>query len=141
MVPGEIEYAESDIEMNLGLDPITLRVTNAGDRPIQVGSHFHFFEVNPELRFDREKAYGYRIDIPPGTSVRFEPGQVQTMRLVPYRGARTLYGFRGYVNGRLDDPNVRARAIAAMNANYNPGDQARAGQPNNANRPREEERR
>jgi urease subunit beta len=126
MVPGEIEYADGDIEINQGLATITVRVTNTGDRPIQVGSHYHFFEANPALQFDRERAYGYRIDTPAGTSVRFEPGQVQTLRLVPYRGERVVYGFRGYVNGKLDDPNVRARAIAAMKANYNPGQRAQA---------------
>jgi len=129
MVPGEIEYADGDIELNQGLDTITVRVANTGDRPIQVGSHYHFFETNPALQFDREKTYGYRIDTPPGTSVRFEPGQIQSVRLVPYRGERVVYGFRGYVNGKLDDPNVRARAIAAMKANYNPGEHPRAGRP------------
>jgi urease subunit beta len=136
MVPGEIEYADGDIVINQGLDTITVRVTNTGDRPIQVGSHFHFFETNPALQFDRERTYGFRIDTPAGTSVRFEPGQVQTLRLVPYRGERTVYGFRGYVNGKLDDPNVRARAIAAMRANYNPGQHARTGRLDAA--PREE---
>jgi urease beta subunit len=129
VVPGEIEVGDGDIEANQGLDTITVRVVNAGDRPIQVGSHYHLFEANPALEFDREKTYGYRIDTPAGTTVRFEPGQVQTLRLVPYRGERILYGFRGYVNGKLDDPNVRARAIAAMKANYNPGQHAQAGRP------------
>lgn len=125
MIPGEIELGEGDIEINQGLDGITLRVTNTGDRPIQVGSHYHFFEANPALQFDREKAYGHRIDIPASTSVRFEPGQVQSVRLVPYRGERVVYGFRGYVNGRLDDPAVRARAMELMRANYNPGQRVR----------------
>jgi len=75
MVPGEIQFADDDIEVNKGLDTITLRVTNTGDRPVQVGSHYHFFEVNPALKLDREKVYGYRLDRPAGTSVRFEPGQ------------------------------------------------------------------
>lgn len=125
MVPGEIEFADGAIEVNKGLDTVTLRVTNAGDRPVQVGSHYHFFEVNPDLKFDREKAYGYRLDHPAGTSVRFEPGQSQTVRLVAYRGERELYGFRGWVNGKLDDPDVRRRALQNMRDNANPGDQAR----------------
>lgn len=129
MVPGEIKYGDGDIELNKGPQTITVRVTNTGDRPVQIGSHYHFFEVNPALQFDREKAYGYRIDTPAGTSVRFEPGQVQTVRLVPYQGERTIYGFRGWVNGRLDDPNVRAAAMRAMHDNFNPGQRARAQQP------------
>jgi urease beta subunit len=124
MVPGEIELAEGDIEINQGLETIVLQATNTGDRPIQIGSHYHFFEANPALRFDRARAYGYRIDIPASTSVRFEPGQMQTVRLVPYRGERFVHGFRGWVNGKLDDPNVRARAMAAMQANENPGQRA-----------------
>jgi urease subunit beta len=121
MVPGEIEYADGDIELNQGLDTITVRVVNTGDRPIQVGSHYHFFEANPALKFDREAAYGQRLDTPAGTSVRLEPGQTQTVRLVPYRGERTVYGFRGYVNGRLDDPAVRAAALKRMRDEFNPG--------------------
>jgi len=132
MAPGEIEPADGDIEINQGLETLTLRVTNTGDRPVQVGSHYHFFEVNPGLQFDREKAYGHRLDLPAATSVRFEPGMTATVRLVPYRGERVVYGFRGWVNGKLDDPQVRARAMEAMRVNYNPGQVAAAakgGQP------------
>jgi len=127
MVPGEIQFADGDIEVNKGRDAISLRVTNKGDRPVQVGSHYHFFEVNPELDFDREKAYGYRLDRPAGTSVRFEPGQFQTVRLIPYGGDRVVYGFRGYVDGKLDDPEVRRRAFQRMRDDYNPGQDARKG--------------
>jgi urease beta subunit len=101
-----------------------VRVANTGDRPIQVGSHYHFFEANPALKFDREKTYGYRMDLPAGTSMRLEPGQVQSARLVPIQGERTVYGFRGYVNGKLDDPAVRAAAIKRMQADFNPGEDA-----------------
>jgi urease subunit beta len=137
MVPGEIEYADGDIEINQGLDTVTVRVTNTGDRPIQVGSHYHFFEINPAFQFDREKAYGHRLDIAAGTSIRFEPGQTQTVRLVPYRGERVVFGFRGWTNGRLDDPAVRARAMEAMRANFNPGDRAKENR-QGAAAPREE---
>jgi urease beta subunit len=121
MIPGEFVYADGDITVNSDLDTVALRVTNTGDRPIQIGSHYHFFEVNPALKFDREKAYGHRIDTPAGTSIRFEPGQVQTVRLIPYRGERIVYGFRGYVNGKLDDPQVREAAMKRMRDEYNPG--------------------
>jgi len=127
MVPGEIRFADGDIEVNKGLETITLRVTNRGDRPVQVGSHYHFFEANPALEFDREKAYGYRLDRPAGTSVRLEPGQYQTVRLVPYQGERVVHGFRGWVEGKLDDPDVRARAMRRMRDNFNPGQDARDG--------------
>jgi urease beta subunit len=126
MIPGEIEYGQGDIEVNEGVETVALRVTNTGDRPVQVGSHYHFFEVNPALKFDREKAYGHRVDTPAGTSIRFEPGQSQTVRLIPYRGERVLYGFRGYVNGKLDDPGVRGTAMDRMRENYNPGQDAKA---------------
>ena len=124
MIPGEIIFAQGDIELNAGLETVTLRVTNTGDRPVQVGHHYHFFEVNPALRFDREQAYGKRLDIPAATTIRFEPGQTQTVRLVPYRGERTVLGFRSYVNGNLDDPKVKERALARMRDNYNPGQEA-----------------
>ncbi len=124
MIPGEITFAEGDIELNTGLEAVTLRVKNTGDRPIQVGAHYHFFEVNPLLKFDREPAYGRRLDIAAGTSVRFEPGQAQTVRLIPYRGGRELSGFRGYVDGKLDDPGVREAALKRMREDYNPGQDA-----------------
>jgi len=102
MIPGEIFPASGDIEINAGLDAIALDVANTGDRPIQVGSHYHFAETNPALSFDRAKARGRRLDIPAGTAVRFEPGQTRRVRLVPFRGAREVWGFRGAVMGRLD---------------------------------------
>ncbi|PTM57153.1 urease subunit beta [Phreatobacter oligotrophus] len=101
MTPGEIIPAEGTIELNQGLNSIVLTVSNTGDRPVQVGSHYHFFETNPGLSFDREKARGMRLDIPPGTAVRFEPGQTREVTLVPYQGARTVYGFRQSVMGKL----------------------------------------
>ena len=102
MIPGEVIPAEGDIEINAGLEAITLTVANTGDRPIQVGSHYHFAETNPALDFDRELATGRRLDIPAGTAVRFEPGQKRDIRLVAYRGGRTVYGFRQAVMGKLD---------------------------------------
>ena len=101
MIPGEVLTAEGDIVLNDGAEPVTLLVANAGDRPIQVGSHYHFFETNPGLRFDRAKARGMRLDIPAGTAVRFEPGQEREVTLVPLAGRRAVYGFRGEVMGAL----------------------------------------
>jgi len=102
MKPGEIVTAGGDIELNVGREPLTIEVANSGDRPVQVGSHYHFFETNAALRFDREPTRGYRLDIPAGTAVRFEPGQSRTVALVPYAGARKVYGFRGLIMGALD---------------------------------------
>jgi urease subunit beta len=101
MKPGEIITADGDIELNAGRATVTLDVSNTGDRPIQVGSHYHFFETNPALKFDREKTKGFRLDIAPGTAVRFEPGQTREVRLVALAGGRTVYGFRGGVMGKL----------------------------------------
>jgi urease subunit beta len=101
MIPGELLLANGSIELNAGRSSATLTVANTGDRPIQVGSHYHFFETNPALQFDRDKARGYRLDIPAGTAVRFEPGQTREVQLVPYAGARRVVGFRGQVNGNL----------------------------------------
>ena len=101
MKPGEILPAAGEIELNAGRDTVELDVANAGDRPIQVGSHYHFFETNPALRFDRDKARGFRLDIPAGTAVRFEPGQTRRVRLVAYGGARVVIGFNGKVDGAL----------------------------------------
>lgn len=101
VVPGEVIPAEGTIELNAGLDVTVLTVANTGDRPIQVGSHYHFAETNPGLAFDRERARGRRLDIPAGTAVRFEPGQTREVRLVPYRGTRTVHGFRQQVSGPL----------------------------------------
>jgi urease beta subunit len=101
MIPGELFPADGDIELNAGRPSVTLTVANTGDRPIQVGSHYHFFETNPALDFDRDKARGCRLDIPAGTAVRFEPGQTREVELVLYAGARRVFGFRGQVNGKL----------------------------------------
>jgi urease subunit beta len=101
LVPGEIIPAAGDIEINAGASAITVKVANTGDRPIQVGSHYHFFETNEGLSFDRQKARGMRLDIASGTAVRFEPGQTREVRLVPLRGLRKAYGFRGDVMGAL----------------------------------------
>ena len=101
MVPGEIITAPGEIEINAGRTAITVMVANTGDRPIQVGSHYHFAETNPALRFDRNAARGHRLDIAAGTAVRFEPGQSREVRLVPFAGKREVYGFRGAVMGRL----------------------------------------
>jgi urease subunit beta len=101
MIPGEIIPADGVIELNADLAAITLKVANTGDRPIQVGSHYHFFETNPALAFDRTKARGFRLDIPAGTAVRFEPGQSRDVHLVPFRGKREVFGFRQDVMGTL----------------------------------------
>ncbi len=101
MIPGEIITAEGEIELNVGLLTTTLRVSNTGDRPVQVGSHYHFAESNPALDFDRVTARGQRLDIAAGTAVRFEPGQSREVTLVPFRGARNVFGFRGDVMGPL----------------------------------------
>ena len=101
MIPGELDTAPGEIELNAGRPTITLEVANTGDRPIQVGSHYHFAETNPALTFDRAAARGMRLDIPAGTAVRFEPGQTRSVQLVPYAGARAVWGFRGAVMGEL----------------------------------------
>jgi len=101
MIPGEIFPAEGDIELNAGAVAITLMVANTGDRPVQVGSHYHFAETNPGLSFDRAAARGMRLDIAAGTAVRFEPGQTREVRLVPYGGARRVFGFNQKVMGDL----------------------------------------
>ena len=102
MIPGEVKAAAGHIEINAGRGTVQVEVTNTGDRPIQVGSHYHFFEVNPALEFDRAAARGFRLDIAAGTAVRFEPGQTRTVDLVAYDGARVVQGFRGEVMGPLD---------------------------------------
>ncbi|MBD2446546.1 urease subunit beta [Nostoc sp. FACHB-152] len=101
MIPGEIIPATGEIELNAGRPTIKLQVANTGDRPIQVGSHFHFYEVNNALNFDREQARGMRLDIPAGTAVRFEPGDEKEITLVPLVGSRQVYGFNNKVNGNL----------------------------------------
>jgi len=102
MIPGEVITADGDLILNEGRRTITLVVANSGDRPVQVGSHYHFAEVNPALLFDRAQARGMRLDIPSGTAMRFEPGQQREVQLVDYAGARTVFGFRGEVMGPLE---------------------------------------
>jgi len=101
MIPGELIAAPGEIELNVGAPTTTIDVANTGDRPIQVGSHYHFFETNQGLDFDRAKARGMRLDIPSGTAVRFEPGQKRTVQLIPLSGRREVYGFRQQVMGKL----------------------------------------
>jgi urease subunit beta len=101
MIPGEITTSKGDIELNAGRKAIKVEVANTGDRPIQVGSHYHFFETNPALKFDRAKAKGMRLDIAAGTAVRFEPGQTRSVHLIPVAGKRVIYGFRQEVMGKL----------------------------------------
>jgi urease subunit beta len=101
MIPGEMFIADGEIELNKGRRTVTLSVSNTGDRPIQVGSHYHFFETNPALKFERRKARGMRLDIAAGTAVRFEPGQTREVTLVALGGKRTVYGFRQGVMGKL----------------------------------------
>lgn len=105
MIPGEIQAAEGSIVLNEGRKTITLRVENCGDRPVQIGSHYHFYEVNPALNFDREATKGFRLNIASGTAVRFEPGQGREVELVEYAGSKTVYGFRGDVMGKLEEGN------------------------------------
>ena len=101
MIPGEYFLSDDEIEINAGRDTVTLEVKNSGDRPVQVGSHYHFAETNPALSFDRAAARGRRLDIPAGTAVRFEPGQTRRVSLIPFAGARMVHGFRGEVEGPL----------------------------------------
>ncbi len=102
MIPGEIIPAEGEIELNAGRPTVTVEVANSGDRPIQVGSHYHFYETNTALHFDREKTKGFRLNIPAGTAVRFEPGQSRTVELVALGGDRVVYGFNAKVMGKLE---------------------------------------
>src|ERR671916_1262955 len=111
MIPGELLPGEGEVLLNEGREKISLTVANAGDRPVQVGSHFHFFETNRALRFDRETAYGMRLDIPAGTSVRFEPGDERAVDLVAIGGRRVARGLNGLTDGALDDPGVREAAF------------------------------
>jgi urease beta subunit len=113
VIPGEVILGSGDIEAFHGRATLELTVANTGDRPIQVGSHCHFFEANRALRFEREQAYGFRLQIPAGTAVRFEPGEDKRVTLVAIGGRRLAYGINGLVNGRLDDPAVKERALAA----------------------------
>lgn len=103
MIPGEMQVAAGDVELNKGRKTVALKVTNSGDRPVQVGSHYHFFETNEALKFERKAAYGFRLNIAAGTAVRFEPGQARTVELVAVAGKREIYGFAGRVMGKLQD--------------------------------------
>ena len=111
MIPGEIDTLDGDIELNAGRETVTLKVTNTGDRPVQVGSHYHFAETNIALDFDRAAARGFRLDIAAGTAVRFEPGQSRTVQLVALAGERKVYGFHGDVMGALDGPPRSLRSL------------------------------
>jgi urease subunit beta len=102
MIPGERALLDEDIDLNVGRNSVTVEVANAGDRPIQVGSHYHFAETNPALRFDRDQARGCRLNIPAGTAIRFEPGQTRSVCLIPFAGDRRVFGFRGDVMGELE---------------------------------------
>src|SRR5881398_431703 len=114
MIPGEYLFDGAPIELNAGRSAVAMQVNNTGDRSVQVGSHFHFFEVNRALVFDRAAAYGMRLDLPAGTAVRIEPGEVKTVRLVALAGGREVYGGSGLVNGKLDDPAVKQQALARL---------------------------
>ncbi|KAA1176042.1 urease subunit beta [Marinobacter salinexigens] len=103
MIPGEYMIQDGDIELCAGRERITLDVSNTGDRPVQIGSHYHFAEANPALEFDRAKAKGFRLDVAAGTAIRFEPGQTRSVTLIPFAGTREIYGFRGDVMGKLDN--------------------------------------
>jgi urease subunit beta len=102
MIPGEMIFQDGDLELNAGRPIVRLQVANIGDRPVQVGSHFHFYEVNQALRFEREQSLGMRLDIPAGTAVRFEPGDQREVVLVGFVGSRQVYGFNGRINGSID---------------------------------------
>jgi urease subunit beta len=102
MIPGEIFYEDGEIELNAGRETVKVEVSNTGDRPVQVGSHYHFYEVNSKLDFDRDAARGFRLNIPAGTAVRFEPGQVREVELVALSGKRIVHGFNAKISGKLD---------------------------------------
>lgn len=109
MIPGELLPLEGEIELNAGRPKINITVANSGDRPVQVGSHFHFFEVNAALNFDRDKTRGMRLNIPAGTAVRFEPGDEKEVELVSLAGTREIYGFNGLINGSLDEKSEKTK--------------------------------
>jgi urease beta subunit len=114
MLPGEYLFDGPPLELNAGRATTSLQVNNTGDRPVQVGSHYHFFETNRALVFDREAAYGMRLDLPAGTAVRFEPGEIKTVRLVALGGERHVYGGSGLVMGPLDDAKVKEKSLERM---------------------------
>jgi urease subunit beta len=132
MIPGELFIRSGDITLNAGRKTVTLNVANTGDRPIQVGSHYHFFETNPALAFDRKAARGMRLNIPAGTAVRFEPGQSREVTLVALAGARTVYGFRQDVMGALDKAPAKAKAAKGKSAKAK--SKIAAGRPKSARR-------
>ncbi len=114
MIPGEYLLEGPAIEINAGRATVAVEVKNTGDRPVQIGAHYHFFEVNRALVFDREAAYGMRLDLPAGTAVRFEPGEVKTVQLVALGGERRVFGGNALVSGHLDDPKTRERSLKRM---------------------------
>jgi urease subunit beta len=122
MIPGELLVEAGDIELNAGRTTVTVAVANTGDRPIQVGSHFHFFEVNAALRCDRAQTRGMRLDIPAGTAVRFEPGDEREVTLVPFGGSREVYGLNGLINGPLDQAPADDHASVKAKAKTKKGD-------------------
>ena len=134
MIPGELFIQSGDITLNAGRKTVTLNVANTGDRPIQVGSHYHFFETNPALSFDRKAARGMRLNIPAGTAVRFEPGQSREVTLVGLAGARTIYGFRQDVMGALDKAPAKAKAAKGKSAKAKAKPKTAAGRPKPARR-------
>ena len=111
MIPGEYILAKDDIECNVGRKTVALTVVNTGDRPVQIGSHFHFFEVNRQVKFEREKAYGMRLNIAAGTAVRFEPGEEKEVELVEFGGNKKIFGFNNLVDGSIDDEAIKAKAL------------------------------
>lgn len=116
MKPGEYFLETTDIQANAGRQTVTVLIRHTGDRPVQVGSHYHFFEVNRALKFDRAAAYGRRLNIAAGTAVRFEPGEEKQVTLVEFAGTRTVRGHRGLVDGALDDPAIKAAALKKQEA-------------------------
>jgi urease subunit beta len=114
MIPGEYFFDDDEIELNPGKDVIAVTVINTGDRPVQVGSHYHFFEVNRALRFEREKTFGMRLNIPSGTAVRFEPGQTHEIELVRFGGTGEIFGFNKLVHGSINDSSVKASSMAKL---------------------------
>lgn len=108
MIPGEYQLADGELELCVDRERLVIDVANSGDRPVQVGSHYHFAETNPALRFDREASRGYRLDVPAGSAIRFEPGQTREVTLIPYAGRRHIYGFHGRVMGSLDSKSGEA---------------------------------
>ncbi len=121
MIPGEFLIQDGEIELNAGRPTVILSVANTGDRPIQIGSHYHFFEVNRALRFERDQARGMRLDIPAGTAVRFEPGDEKEVTLVPLVGSRQVYGFNALINGSLDGNQPEAEAPGKKKSSKDPG--------------------